>query len=139
MVQLIISSTSYNARCFERTQTQSCQFCQFCPLVPQETFLDSGGFLKFTAIICWPDEAFAMNLPQLCWLHEATTIKLPQVPLNNEVSPNRPPQYGYYLGNLKKMSSLCLSLYSVGSSLTKTGSSSMHELLETNGNSALVH
>ena len=41
----------------------------------------------------------------------------------------------YFSDNLKKISSLGLALYSLGSSLTYNGSSSVLELLETIGNS----
>ena len=40
-----------------------------------------------------------------------------------------------FSGKRKKISSLGLALYSLGSSLTQTGSSSVLELLETIGNS----
>ena len=79
--------------------------------VPQANIVyDCGGFLKFTTKGC-PREATAMRLPQLLLNHDPTSMRLLQL-ASIRIILLRQPQENV------------LTLYSFGSSLTHTSSSS---------------
>ena len=93
-----------------------------------------GGFLNVTVIKDCPRRLVLRGFLNYCLID----AYMPQLFMKNEVSSMWLPQLASKennWGNLMKVSSLWLTKYSFGSSITLTGSSSMLELLETIGNS----